>query len=230
MDLSEFRRRLGAEPASQDAEMRAARRAGPEFEAAAAAADRFEALLREAVDVPVPGGLVDDLAALRAPTARRRWPVALAAGLLLAIGAAGVTWQLRPGWDSVEDYVIAHYRHDGAGLLEQRAATEPARARALLAEFDLAAAPGLAGIIGVIKVCPTPDGRGIHMVLNTQRGPLTVIYMPQTPVTDGARLAFDDVEAMLIDLPAGSAAVIGHEVEEYYALVHDSLQPLAKGP
>ena len=40
----------------------------------------------------------------------------------------------------------------------------------------------------------------------------------------------DDVEAMLIDLPAGSAAVIGHEVEEYYALVHDSLQPLAKGP
>ena len=108
--------------------------------------------------------------------------------------------------------------------------SEPALARALLAEFDLAAAPGLAGIIGVIKVCPTPDGRGIHMVLNTQRGPLTVIYMPQTPVTDGARLAFDDVEAMLIDLPAGSAAVIGHEVEEYYALVHDSLQPLAKGP
>ena len=163
MDLSEFRRRLGAEPASQDAEMRAARRAGPEFEAAAAAADRFEALLREAVDVPVPGGLVDDLAALRAPTARRRWPVALAAGLLLAIGAAGVTWQLRPGWDSVEDYVIAHYRHDGAGLLERRTATEPARAQALLAEFDLAAAPGLAGIIGVIKVCPTPDGRGIQL-------------------------------------------------------------------
>ena len=50
MDLSEFRRRLGAEPASQDAEMRAARRAGPEFEAAAAAADRFEAQLREALD------------------------------------------------------------------------------------------------------------------------------------------------------------------------------------
>jgi hypothetical protein len=24
--------------------------------------------------------------------------------------------------------------------------------------------------------------------------------------------------------------VIGHEVEDYYALVHDSLQPLAKGP
>ena len=79
MDLSEFRRRLGADPASQDAELRAARHGGPEFEAAAAAAERFEALLREAVEVPVPDGLVEDLAALRPAGHRRAWPAALAA-------------------------------------------------------------------------------------------------------------------------------------------------------
>lgn len=230
MDLSEFRRRLGAEPASEDAEMRAARRAGPEFAASAAAADRFEALLHEAVDVPVPPGLVDDLVALRSPRSRRLWPVALAAGLLLAVGAAGVTWQLRPGWDTVEGYVIAHYRHDGPELLQRLGTTEPSRTQDLLARFELEAAPDLTGIIGVIKACPTPDGRGLHMVLDTRSGPLTVIYMPRTPVADGARLAFDDVEAMLVELPSGSAALIGHEVEDYYALVHDSLRPLAGGP
>jgi hypothetical protein len=35
---------------------------------------------------------------------------------------------------------------------------------------------------------------------------------------------------MLVDLPSGSAAIIGQEVENYYALVHDSLRPLAGGP
>lgn len=229
MDLSEFRRRLGAEPGSRDPDLRAARRAGPEFEAAAAAADRFEALLRDAVHVPVPAALVDQLTASRPRRPRWRWPAALAAGLLLAVGAASVLWQLRPGWDNVEDYVIAHYRHDGPALLARVATTDSARARALLAEFQLEAAPGLADIIGVIKVCPTPDGRGVHMVLNTETGPLTVIYMPRTPVDDGTRLAFDDLEAMLVELPSGSAAVIGQEVENYYALVHDSLRPLAGG-
>lgn len=229
MDLSEFRRRLGAEPDCRDAEMRAARRSGPEFEAAAAAAERFEARLRDAVDLPVPVGLVDELAALARHRPRRRWPVALAAGLLLAVGVAAFSWQLRPGWDSVEDYVVDHYRHDGPRLLARLEAGERASAQELLAEFGLGAAPELVDIVGVIKVCPTPEGRGIHMVLVTTRGPLTVIYMPDTQVTDRATLAFDGLEALLVDLPSGSAAIIGHGVGDYHAMVHDALQPLAAG-
>ncbi len=41
----------------------------------------------------------------------------MAAGLLIAIGAAGVTWRMNTGWESVEDYVIDHYQHDGAAVL-----------------------------------------------------------------------------------------------------------------
>ncbi len=41
----------------------------------------------------------------------------------------------------------------------------------MLAEFGADVAPALAGIVSVIKQCPTPDGKGVHMVLNTERGP-----------------------------------------------------------
>jgi hypothetical protein len=229
MDLSEFRRRLGADPLAQEPEMRAARRAGPEFEAAAAAAERFEARLRDAAALPVPDGLADELARLRTPQPARWWPMALAASLLIAVGAAGFAWKARPAWSSVEEYVIDHYRHDGARAIAQLDASAAPPVDELLTRFRLAADPALADIIGVIKVCPTPNGDGVHLVLNTERGPLTVIYMPGASVTDRARLAFDDVEAMLVEMPGGAAAIIGPRVGDYYAVVHDSLRPLDDG-
>jgi hypothetical protein len=86
--------------------------------------------------------------------------------------------------------------------------------------------PALAGIVNVIKQCPTPDGKGVHMVLNTDKGLVTVIYMPETPVTDGEQIAFDDSEAVLVQLPKGSAAIIGlreQQVTGLHALVQSSI-------
>ena len=45
------------------------------------------------------------------------------------------------------------------------------------------------------------------MVLATENGPLTVIYMPGTEVTDHEVLAFDGMEAMLVSLERGSAVI-----------------------
>ena len=42
---------------------------------------------------------------------------ALAAGILVAVGAAGLSWKMNPSWDSVEDYLVDHYRHDGATII-----------------------------------------------------------------------------------------------------------------
>jgi hypothetical protein len=67
------------------------------------------------------------------------------------------------------------------------------------------------------------------MVLNSERGPITVIYMPDTPVADRERLTFDDREALLVDLKSGSAAIIGtpaQQISDLYALVQESIVPL----
>lgn len=234
MDFSEFKRLLGADPRNQDPEFLRARVSSPEFEQAAAEADRFEDLLARAVALPVPDQFLEELQSVprRAATRtgwQRRWPMALAAGLLIAVGAAGVTWKTMPRWDSVEDYVSDHFRHDGAMLLARADGRVADDVQTFLARFNVEATPALAGIVGVIKYCPTPDGKGVHMVLNTQRGPVTVIYMPATSVTDHQEFAFDGQEVLLVDLRSGSAAIIGspaQPVSDLYALVRASIVPV----
>ncbi len=233
MDFSEFKRLLGADPRNRDPEFLRARASSEEFEKEAAEADRLESLLDRAVALPVPDQLMADIRSIPQRPAsaplRRAWPLAMAAGLVVAVGAASLVWQMNPSWDSVEDYVAGHYRHDGADLLARADGEAADEAWSLLAEFDVQALPELAGIIGVIKYCPTPDGKGIHMVLNTVRGPVTVLYMPDTPVTDRRSITFDDREAMLVALESGSAVIIGspqQQISGLYALIQDSIVPI----
>jgi len=234
MNFSEFIRILGAEPRSGDPEFQRARHSSPEFEQASDAAERFEAKLDRATAIPAPDGLIEDLRAIsqqmpEEPSRNGWWPMALAASLLMAVGASGLVWKMNHTWDSVEDYLVEHYRHDGERLVAMADGGAEHDVQAVLAEFDVQATPALADIVGVIKFCPTPDGTGVHMVLNTESGPVTVIYMPDTEVTDKEMLAFDRVEAVLVDLQSGSAAIIGagsQRISSLYAIVHDSIVAL----
>lgn len=236
MDLAEFQRLLGSDPRSQDPAMQSARSSGPEFEQAAKAAERFEDGLERALGVPVPDDLLESLEALPARATERRFawpPLAIAAGLLIAVGAASLAWRAQYQWDSVPDYVVGHYRHDGAKVLARADGTATKDAGPLLADFRMQAAPAFAGRIDFIKVCPTPGGKGIHMILDSPRGPLTVIYMPHASVNDRQMLDFDGMNAMLVQLSSGSAVVIGHpdqRIPEMYALVRDSITPLTGDP
>jgi hypothetical protein len=233
MNFSEFKRRLGAEPLSGDPEIKRARESSPEFEQAAVEAERFEKKLERAVSVSVPDNLLNELQAIsqqapRTSKGRGWWRMALAASVLIAVGAAGLTWKMNQSWDSVEDYVVDHYRHDGAKVLAMKSEATAQDVQSILAGFDVEAAPSLADIVGVIKYCPTPDGKGVHMVLNTQNGPVTVIYMPDTTVSDGKIHAFDNVQTILVELQHGSAAIIGADsqlVSDYYAIVQNSIVP-----
>jgi hypothetical protein len=231
MDFSEFIRRIGAEPRSRDPELLAARDSSPEHREAVIKAEAFEEKLERAVDLPVPGELVEELVASATQgRANRRtwWPEAFAASVLVAVGAAGMGWKMANSWESVEDYVMDHYRHDGEKVLELAQDSPYGDVEAVLAKFDLEATPELANIVSVIKYCPTPEGRGVHMILNTETGPVTVFYMPDTHVTDREMLAFDAMEAMLVDLENGSAAIIGsgtQHIQDLYAVVHDSIIP-----
>lgn len=233
MNFSEFRKRLGADPWNRDPETLRARHSDPEFEREAEAAEAFERKLQAALDVPVDDELATGLMALVEPhAARRRLPrwMALAATVVLAVGVTSVLWlQFRQPQD-VHVYLAKHLAHDGADLMAHAAASASAGdIQRTLARFGVTAGPELTEQVRLIKFCPTPDGRGAHMVLNTGDGPVHLIYMPETPVTNGEEFGFDGMLTHLVTLEKGSAAIVGKQgqrMDDLDRLVRDSIQPL----
>ena len=236
MNFSEFIRQLGAEPRNQEPEFLRARQSSPEFLQASADADAFEEKLNRAMSLSEPenmkkGLLEISLAPIQTVTKPGWQSMAMAAGLLVVIGAAGIGWNMNRGWDSVEEYLADHYGHDGPGLVAQAGENTNKDIGKFFSRFDVEATPELANIVSIIKFCPTPDGKGIHMVLNTSEGPVSLIYMPDTEVTDQELIVFGDMRALMVKLETGSAVIIGSEsqsISTLYPLIQESIIPVLR--
>lgn len=223
MNFSEFKKLIGADPGNTDPETLRARNSSPEFEEAAIEAEVFEEKLNRALHIQPPADLLDQIKGIsQQPVRKRNWvPLALAASLLVFVGAAGLVWKQSNTWDSVESYVADHYSHDGSKTAAK--ATDylsDQEISKILAKLDARADQELAGRIKLIKFCPTPDGRGAHMVVSTDQGPVTIFYMPKTRVTDGEMVEFDQMHALLVSLEHGSAAIIGEQSQNVENLVN----------
>lgn len=214
MNFSEFKKLIGADPWNRDPETLRARNSAAEFEAAAAEAEAFEKKLQSALDVQAPSGLLDELKRIAEQPARKRnWmPLAMAASLVLAVGAAGLAWQQSHQWDSIEEYLADHYSHDGSSMVAQATGVAGEQEiNSIMTRFGAVANKPLSGTIQRIKLCPTPDGKGAHMVVHTDQGPMTIIFMPETQVNDGEMIDFEQMHALLVNLEHGSAAIIGNK-------------------
>ena len=237
MNFSEFKKLMGADPWNRDPETMRARNSAPEFEAAAAEAEAFEEKLQSALHIQPPAGLLEEIKGIsrqiesieQKPVRQRNWmPLALAASLLIAIGAVGMVWKQSRQWDNVEAYLADHYSHDGDALVAQAidVVSEQDIVK-IMASLNASADHELSGRIRFIKFCPTPEGRGAHMVVSTDQGPMTIIFMPKTQVTDGEMVRFDQMHAFLVNLEHGSAAIIGKQsqaVESMEAVIRESLK------
>ena len=235
MNFSEFKRLIGADPWNRDPETLRARNSAPEFEAAAVEAEAFEEKLQSALHIQPPADLLEGIKGISReveniqPAKQRRWmPLALAASLLIAVGAVGMVWKQSRQWDNVEAYLADHYSIDGDALVAQATdiVSEQDIAR-IMASLNASADQQLSGRIEFIKFCPTPEGRGAHMVVSTDQGPMTIIFMPKTQVTDGEMIKFDQMHAFLVSLEHGSAAIIGKQsqaVESMEAVIRESLK------
>ena len=217
MNYLEFKRQLMVDPRERNAEFEAAVRSDEKCAAAAAQSDKFETALLEAMNVNVPEDIVmlAQRQAWKKPSAIQKvtkWMPAMAAGLALGIGlTTAVFFYNNNQATDVHDYLVAHWAKDGLSAL-QVAGEEPANAsdvRAVLANLSLDADAELVDSIMHATNCMTPNGQGVHLVMHTDDGMVTVIYMPGVRAEDGRTDTVGDHEVMLTRLEYGSVAYFG---------------------
>lgn len=213
MNCLDARRELLADPERPSAELGAHL---SECAACAAAAERAreqDERIREALKVPVPKGLADRL--LLAQTTKRRsrvrhLPFALAATVVLSVSVA-IAWQfgVRP-WSearALERYVLEHIRHEQQALsLIDRVPRDAVVA--LLSEYDLELAGTMDDIV-FLKRCPTPNGDGLHFVVRTDRGPVTIIYMPEQSLAGRVEIESPEHSGYVTRFHRGAMALVG---------------------
>lgn len=232
MTCLDARRELLADPARPPALLRAHL---AECETCAAAARRAESddeRLRKALAVPVPEGLADRL--LLAQTTRgeqgfRRAFFAMAATVVLSLSAA-LAWQFgaAPVSDAraLERYVVEHIHHEPQALTSTKRVQREA-IEAALADYGLVLA-GELDHVTFAERCPTPSGAGLHFVVRTGHGPVTLIYMPGQSIGQRVTVDADGFSGHVAQFRDGALAVVGapgQALEEVANRVRAALVP-----
>lgn len=229
--LTEFIKRLGADPREQEPEHQLDRPSGPEFDEARREAAAFEEQLKAALDVTPPTDLVDGLVDIAEQPAapRRRW-MAIAASLVVAAGAAALLWNTTGAPQSLDEHVAWHYALDGQRVLEMANPDfDLATGREILAQFDFTADAEMESHIRFVKICPGYDGDSAHLVVQTEAGLVSIFIMPGVR-TEEHLVEFDGMQAYLVSLSGATAAIVGRTeqgVAAYRDMVRNALTRLS---
>ena len=104
----------------------------------------------------------------------------------------------------------------------------------ILASLDLQMSDEVSKLVRLVKYCPTPQGKGIHLIMETNQGLVTVLIMPDMQVQDGERFAFNDIDASFVNLPDShaAAAIVGQSSQlqaDLSRVLHSALTPRPSG-
>ncbi len=182
MDCLEFRRELAAQPHGLGSEANVHRSECRSCAEAFLRAKGFEQRLEQALAVTVPEGLADRIL-LRQTTATRHgiriirqgW-TRIAAGLLMALGMAGVGYLGLRSPDSLAAASVEHLSHEPFALdrTDPIAATEVAR---VFADSGVVLKAPLTQVT-YLTHCPLNGKRSLHLVVRAEGQAVTVMYVP----------------------------------------------------
>jgi hypothetical protein len=208
MNCLEFRRLCLVDPRRHDPGLAAHARSCAPCAQFAREQDERERALRAALQVEAPEGLAARVL-LRQSFARRRRPqarLAMAASLVLALGAGLYAWQwLRA--PTLASEVFAHVRAEPESLV---AAGPVSGAQVDDVLHTLGAR--VAGEIGEIRyagLCDIARRPGGHLVVAGTQGPVTLLLLPAEQVARAERWRDGAFEALLVPTGRGALAVVG---------------------
>ncbi|MGB0515205.1 MAG: DUF3379 family protein, partial [Wenzhouxiangellaceae bacterium] len=211
----------------------------------------FERALQRALDVPVPNALADriilDQSMSGGSAGWTRW-MSMAAALALAVALTtfgllergpdhampAVADGARPTLAELERHIAWHWEHDGPmavnAAFEQP--DESDHVQFIFSELGVQLEPELLSQVRLSKFCPTPNGDGVHAVLETDQGPVTVYFMPHTRIpTSPATIPLPNgQESLAINLERGSMALIAETGADMPELAREIVRQLTFAP
>ncbi len=239
MNCQEFRRKLLIEPGSRSKEFDDHAASCRECAEQARQALRFEEKLHAALNVPSPTALGNRIIAARSDAAEpgrarfdSRW-LALAAGLLLAVGLAGwmgYKWEQNFGISSGLGTAVVNHINAELDHLHADADANVGRPTLvlLLSQFG-ARLEGEIGRVSYASRCPIRRHFGVHMVLPGQEGPVTVLIMPGENLLHRREVRSSRFSGVIVPTAYGSMAVVGEKLEPVEQVVERMQQSIIWG-
>jgi hypothetical protein len=183
MDELEFRRRLLSNPATTDDEVIRLLATDPDKQRLHHELLLLDQQLKATLAVSVPSGLADRLMLSQSllehkKHRQRRWWFGLAASLVLVAGLVHQRDHLYPWPDDLAGHALAHVYHEMTQLQDDHALVDLSKVNLLLAELggQLSNWPGT---FRYASFCDFQGTRSLHLILNTEQGPITVFVLPK---------------------------------------------------
>ena len=222
MNCEEYREAIGADPSFDGG-------AGHLSECASCQAYRKEML---ELDEMISGALAIDVPALDVPElpdidssnvvslpSRRRFSAPLFAVAATVLLAAFIG--LRVGWnigtdgeyDTLADELLAHLDHEPYALRVTDVPVSDARLGRVV-PASIARLDHSAGLITYAQSCPI-GGRDVpHLVIQGERGPVTLLLMPHQKIPAPQSITGENVSGVILPVGDGSIALFGERDED----------------
>lgn len=221
MTCDEYREVIAAEPGASAVDLAAHAEDCAECRALRDEFRALDARIAKALAIPVPGFRVPELEApataevVALPRRPRVSPPAwfgIAAGLALA---AFFGLQLQQTGDEalpLAAQVIGHLDHE-PGSLRVTTVAVPERTLNAVVSNDVSELDAKIGLITYARSCVI-NGRAIpHLVIQGEKGPVTLLLMPDEPVDGAVPLEGEGVNGVILPVGGGSIAIVGERDE-----------------
>lgn len=157
-------------------------------------------------DEKLPETVVDNVRLYR-KSRRRMFSIAAGLMLLIMTGVASFhLYQIR----SLNDFVLAHIDHEIEQLNNTQIVSH-SRLDQLVGQFEVPEMPDLSALpaITYVEKCWMRTGYGLHLILQGQKGPVTLLLMPNETLEQGQVIQSTDFFGKLYRLGQGSFALVG---------------------
>jgi len=211
LNCTEFRRAVGADPSRLTADAIAHRSTCAACAQYAQETQRLDGLIKRALEIPAPQ--LQQFAPPAMP--RTRW-YAMAASVLLTFAIAITLWVGGGSQASLADDIVAHLNFESDAMTVSEARVSNTLLEGALQAKDLRLVQPL-NDISYLHSCWIRRAWVPHIVVQTARGPVTVIVLPNEPASSEERFDEEPYHGTIIPMGRGSIVVIANDA----ALIDD---------